>query len=66
MKRFIEVLMVVLALGTLNVFAQTNQRLTMLQATGAATDTVTNSGTAYVAKAFKGGARVVGVQVLGD
>ena len=63
MKRFIGVLMVVLALGTLNGFAQTNQRITMLQATGAATDTVTNAGTAYVAKAFKGGARVVGVQV---
>ncbi len=63
MKRFIGVLMVVLALGTLNGFAQTNQRLTMLQATGAATDTVTNAGTAYVAKAFKGGAKVIGVQV---
>lgn len=53
----------VLALGTLEGVAQTNQRITMLQATGAATDTVTNAGTAYVTKAFKGGARVVGVQV---
>lgn len=43
--------------------AQVNTRLTMLQSTGAATDTVTNAGTAYVAKAFKGGAKVIGVQV---
>lgn len=63
MKRFFGISMVVLALGTLEGFAQTNQRLTMLQATGAATDTVTNSGTAYVSKAFKGGARVFGIQV---
>lgn len=43
--------------------AQTNTRLTLLQATGAASDTVTNAGTAYVGRAFSGSATAIGVQV---
>lgn len=43
--------------------AQVNTRLTMVQATGASRDTITNAGTAYVGKAFTGAARAFGVQV---
>ena len=43
--------------------AQANTRLTMLQATGAASDTVTNAGTAYVAKNFTGSAAAFGFQI---
>ena len=63
MKRFIGVLMVVLALGTLDGFAQVNQRITMLQPTGAASDTVVNGATITLSKAFKGGAKAIGFQV---
>lgn len=52
-----------LAFTAITASAQSNQRLTLLQATGAASDTVTNAGKAYVGRAFTGSATAIGVQV---
>jgi len=60
MKKILSI--VALLAGSLSAMAQSNTRITMVQATGASTDTVTNTGTAYVAKVFKGGANAIGVQ----
>ena len=62
MKNVFLIFAVLVAVATSG-FAQTNQRLTFLQPTGAASDTVTNTGTITLTRAFKGGARAIGVQV---
>lgn len=62
MKKILLFAMLI-ALSAFTANAQTNQRLTLLQATGAASDTVTNAGTAYVGRAFTGSATAIGVQV---
>jgi hypothetical protein len=64
MKKFILfALLALVSFVSTDATAQANTRLTMLQATGAASDTVTNAGTAYVAKQFSGSASAFAVQV---
>lgn len=62
MKNVFLIFAVLVAVATSG-FAQVNQRITMLQPTGAASDTVTNTGTITLSKAFKGGAKAIGFQV---
>lgn len=57
-----KTLFFVALLGLFAVTAQA-QVYTMLQATGATVDTVTNAGTAYIARPVSGAATSIGVQV---
>lgn len=60
---FVALFALVSSIMAVDVNAQANIRLTMLQATGASRDTITNAGTAYVQKQFSGSAASFGVQV---
>ena len=60
MKKILFVLL--LSFVSLASFSQANTRITLLQQYGTASDTITNSGTGYVGRAFSGAATAFGFQ----